>query len=737
MTYGLLTPEVPLGPFEGTEITVWSAQGKQARLHVSASCSYLRSAGVARRKVALDATVVGRLCPRCAEFGAWARRGTGLGIFLEALSGLGLLYQLDNYGAADEDAYSDDDVNQAATVLNRTPGSGQNDTEDQDEDDAWEALREAQAVREQVFDEWRRAASSLHRVHQILSLFPWLEPWAAPRVQLKRDRLNALLGQASRLVTTDVLILSAAVSAMDDPALPEDDPAFTPLGSPAEVARQLRSLWHRWQHKVTDGWDHPSQQTYLAHNLTDGMSSRRKGRDEMLARAGVLLAGWQAEAEKGTASGQAERDVIARLPHPDAAGRGYGDSPLSRLTEWELGVLASYAVETHWEQFTVALRVPEPVAARLLSRNESALSCIAQDAAVAAAPELPPEEEQPLGPGVFDDTPVSDRRPVTAAHLRAQRLASRDPDQLYLVFSMTAGPEVIALTVLERRCAAGWEGVIIAGADDLPGTLVEAQRDAASADGAPDGESVWLPRVHNSRNPDFGRSLSTGEGERLLARLCKGRQDVNRALRSLALARGVRDLRELDGRYEDEGRRLGPFTRDVWHGLLAMEQLDLEPFEPASDTGSGSDLPLGVLAPVQVYTTDAAGQYQGRAHSPACRHLRDLEVASDDDLVTIEQLLQNTRFDPCSKCGGYAIRRLSETQVSYYRAAHRLHNLTQTVGRTTVRRQDSSSLLTELDELEDLQSTDAWFNSDGTGARRWRRTVSQLRSTLTAATREK
>ncbi|MFD8079076.1 hypothetical protein ACFV3E_41310 [Streptomyces sp. NPDC059718] len=193
------------------------------------------------------------------------------------------------------------------------------------------------------------------------------------------------------------------------------------------------------------------------------------------------------------------------------------------LTEWELGVLASYTVETHWEQFTVALRVPEPVAARLLPRNGSALPCIAQDAAVAATPELPPEEEQPLGPGVFDDTPVSDWRPVTAAHLPALCLASRDPDQLYLVFSMTAGPEVIALTVLERRCAAGWEGVIIAGADDLPGTLVEARRDAGSADGAPDGEGVWLPRVHNSRNPDFGRSLSTGEGERLLVRLCKGR----------------------------------------------------------------------------------------------------------------------------------------------------------------------------------------------------------------------
>jgi hypothetical protein len=42
--YGQLTSDVPLGPFEGTTITVWSCQGKQAKLHATPSCSYLRSA---------------------------------------------------------------------------------------------------------------------------------------------------------------------------------------------------------------------------------------------------------------------------------------------------------------------------------------------------------------------------------------------------------------------------------------------------------------------------------------------------------------------------------------------------------------------------------------------------------------------------------------------------------------------------------------------------------------------
>ena len=73
--YGQLTSDVPLGPFEGTTITVWSGQGKQAKLHATPSCSYLRSARGVERTVHLDAAVVGRMCPQCGTYGSWARPG--------------------------------------------------------------------------------------------------------------------------------------------------------------------------------------------------------------------------------------------------------------------------------------------------------------------------------------------------------------------------------------------------------------------------------------------------------------------------------------------------------------------------------------------------------------------------------------------------------------------------------------------------------------------------------------
>ncbi|MFI1740186.1 hypothetical protein [Streptomyces sioyaensis] len=167
MIYGLLTPDVPLGPFEGSPITVWSTQGKQAKLHASSSCSYLRSARATEREVHLDASVVARMCPQCGASSSWARPGTGLAVFLDTLTGLGLLYELDNFRDADEDASSDEEVRQAAALLHRqapevpTDAAAQGEAEDDDEDTTWEELQEARRVREAVFREWRGALASI------------------------------------------------------------------------------------------------------------------------------------------------------------------------------------------------------------------------------------------------------------------------------------------------------------------------------------------------------------------------------------------------------------------------------------------------------------------------------------------------------------------------------------------------------------------------------------------------
>lgn len=748
MSYGLLTPDVPLGPFEGVAVTVWSAQGKQAKLHAKSSCSYLRSARATEREVRLDASTIGRLCPQCSTYGSWARPGTGLAIFMDAVTGLGLLYELDRYHEADEEALGDDEVSRAASVLSRTSSGSEEsapiDAEDEDEteDERWEESKEARHVRETVFTEWLDALTSLNRVYQVLDSFPWLRSWAGAGVQRKANRLEALRAQAGRLAAPDSLVLAAVVSAMEEPEVPADDPAFAPLGTLAEAAAKLTSLWQRWRGKVADSWDHPREQEYLVHHLTSGMSSRRKGYDRMLERTRMLLSAWEKAARSVTADQDDERVLVARVPDGALAERSSrGESFFDRLSEWERGVLASYTVAVDWGQpaarLTVTVRVPEPVGACLLSQQSVlAYAAPAQGALESAAvPEPLPGADEGLGPGVFDDTPVNGRRLLTSEHLRALRSTMPDAEQLYVVLGIDTGVEVVALSGLEQRCAAGWQGVILAGAGDLPDALFETRRQAASESASGNG-NVWSPRVYDPHDEAFGRSLSAAEGERLLVRLCEGGRGAAHALRSLALARSVADLRDLEAAgYDNRGYPLSAFAPAVWDGLLAMEQLDLEPFESDSDSDRrrGSGLPLGVLAPVQAYTTDTAGRYEGRAHSPDCVHRHSQrEVVRQDEMVTVEELLGNKGFDPCSKCGGYAVRRLTDHQVAYYRAAHRLHDVVQLIHTTPRHRKaDTGRLAQTLDELSglDAQTAEAWFPSRGQ-ARQWRRIVDRQRSEL-------
>ncbi|MYY17391.1 MULTISPECIES: hypothetical protein [unclassified Streptomyces] len=178
MTYDRLSPEVPLGPFAMSRITVWSTPASKAKLHASEHCSRVRSGTLTASELPLGA-VVKRMCPRCAEFGPWGRPGTGLGIFLEALTGLGLLYELGRYAGPDEDTRTDEDVRQTATLLNRPsrnmPEDDLDGATEEDEDD-WREMREARDERALIFGQWREAAASLHRAFGLLAPFPWLKP---------------------------------------------------------------------------------------------------------------------------------------------------------------------------------------------------------------------------------------------------------------------------------------------------------------------------------------------------------------------------------------------------------------------------------------------------------------------------------------------------------------------------------------------------------------------------------
>lgn len=153
---------------------------------------------------------------------------------------------------------------------------------------------------------------------------------------------------------------------------------------------------------------------------------------------------------------------------------------------------------------------------------------------------------------------------------------------------------------------------------------------------------------------------------------------VERDFRIFALARGVHDLRTLA--YEGDSG-VPAVSREVWLALLLVRDFpNLQPCRPRVPEDrwdGGLGLPLGVLADVQIYTTNADPKIMGKGHSPFCQHVRDRGVRHDDFLLTLEEVIRRSDLDWCSNCGGYAMRRLSDEQISYYRVAHRLLDIDQ------------------------------------------------------------
>lgn len=723
----MLTADVPLGPFEGTKITVYSAKGKNARLHVRRECGQLRTSNVTTTQVPLNADAVDRFCSGCADWGPRVRPSSGLGIFMNALGGAGLLHQLQAYAEPDEDVYwTQDEVRAAADLLHSERGAADEDVdEDEEEDGRWEARREAQELQEQILSRWRHAAQSLHKAQAVIAHFPWLTDWARPHVSAKESYLEVLRAQAALFVQPRGLVVAAAAATVENPSLPTDDPAFAVLGNSSRIFTGLNGLWRSWHHSAERGWEGPESRSISRYDLVRGIRSNKKGHAEALEGAARLIQSWEDEAHTAAAATDATPTVwvTARLPEAnEEPSRGGAPDVLDGLDRWTLGVVVTWTVTADWGRRTLTLRVPGLVADRLLAPSSS-IMCEPGGSEAVATEAGPKGQPDSVRPGVFDDTPVFDRQPVTPAHLRALRNFSYAADQLYIVFSPSGGAEVLPLEVIERRLAQGWLGVIVAGASDLPESVISPWiKEVVPATEADDEPSSGHSGVRQDNH--FGADLGLVAGAREVVRRTYQEREKEHNLRLLAMARGVPDLRSLDT------GRSGTLPLTVWEGLLAPAPLDLSPFRPPSADRwrSGSSLPLGVLGQAQIYATNADPKFEGKGHSPLCRHTRDRGLAASDDLLTVSDLLARDDWDWCSKCGGYAVRRLTDIQLSYYRAAHRLHDIAGQLDdeRTYRVPVDLDAVTKQLEAAADWEpgGQEDW-GSDGPW--RWREVVRDLR----------
>ncbi|MFG2811712.1 hypothetical protein [Streptomyces sp. NPDC048410] len=728
-----LPADTPLGPFQGHPIPVFSAKGKNSKLHARLTCTRVRSDGAVTSEVPLNADTIGRMCSRCASHGDWGRPDSGVGLFLRALGGIGLLYQLQQYTETDPDCAMDQkEVERAAEVL-RTEPVFEEDEEHDDED--WEVRDAAEHLREEVVCAWRDAARSLHLAQVTVAAFPWLADWARPELALKEQYLETLRGLAALFVTPAGLLAAAAAASMDDPELPSGESAFAAIGDSKQVARRLRSMWFDWQSKARSSWGLPGDSLFI-HDVVHGIRQSRKGYAEARLAAERLLVSWEDEARRVASAADTGATVAVTVHLPEIQEdethwqRRHERGLLADLDDWMIGVLLIHLTGTDWGHRQLTVRVPRLIADRLLSPS-SLLHCEPATATPEAAAAV--AEASPLSPGVFDDTAVHQRRPLTADHLRLLRSIGTAEDELYIVFSTDGGTEVLPFPELERRVGRDWRGVLIASSADLPAALLDPWS-GELGQRPEDGDRWWPERMRDADTPLVGEGLGLNSGAQQAAWLVFGdyARQRERNLRLLAVARGVRDLRTLDAGYDQFGRSRG-LPSAVWHGLLAHGwELELEPFEAPGRSGwkpDGSGIPLGVLADVQVYAANADPRFQGKGHSPFCSHTRERGVVADDDLLTVADLLGGKDFDWCSKCSGYAIRRLTDVQLAHYRAAHRLHDIAQQLdpdrgGYDPGRFEQLAEQLRELEKW-DPEGEGRPYSED---ARQWRRIVRELLS---------
>lgn len=702
---GGLTPDIPLGPFEGALIPAY-VTGKASRLHARTDCPRLRADQASEVTVPLAAASIARMCAECARHRGWVPSGTALGMYLENFAGYGLAGELDSHTGPDsDDLVPDQEIAGAAALLRRgeyPSGEGTGGSGEETDEDEWEVFRAARDLRDsRIVPEWCSAAGSLMDAAGMVARYPWLGPWARERLDRKSAYADVLRRRAAQLLNPAALVAACGAYRMARPELPVDDPAFAVLGS--DSGRALRSLWRDWHLQVSHGWLPPREYHFLlAHKLSEQLGNKREGRDQLQERARELLNGWADTADAATRHEQQADQLVAVTVWLAGRERDGRRPPLiKQLTKWELGVLIVFAVASDWGTRTFLLKVPQVIAERLLTADSVMSSARCPDeldnetayadlVATSGAARLAEAGHSAFLPGILDDTPVSQRRPVTLSEVRALREALDERRQLFIVCSVADGIEILPLAMVEQRCATGWNGVLVAEAGDLPSSLFAPQLSELKAGRADDENhddpaSVWGDRNLPSGHPEFGEHLGSAAGERKLRwmRTSRDAPVLERDLRVCTLARGIHDLRTLD-HHTDSGIPAVP--RDVWHGLLLLagEHLSLQPFRPR-DTGepwnSGLGLPLAVLADLQIYTTNADPSIAGKGHSPFCQHARDHGVRRSHFLLTLEEVMRRSDFDWCSNCGGYVIRRLSDEQIAYYRLACQLLDIDQDLNR--------------------------------------------------------
>ncbi|MFJ6619975.1 hypothetical protein ACIQOW_20665 [Kitasatospora sp. NPDC091335] len=214
---------------------------------------------------------------------------------------------------------------------------------------------------------WRRAQTRALQGFAATAAFPWLKPWAGPRLFALTGAVEQARGAVVRRIDPRELLAAACVAAMPAPVgLRDALPACTGSWG-ADGEWLLAEAWTRWQSACAEG-EAPVADCVRAASAVvyEAFGRRRKGRDEALDNVQRLITSSIDQARRHAEKKHAGPVRLVQMALPLLETEPLTGREHDPLTPWQAGVIAVHQFGVDWSAGQVTLTAPLAVADLLL-----------------------------------------------------------------------------------------------------------------------------------------------------------------------------------------------------------------------------------------------------------------------------------------------------------------------------------------------------------------------------------
>ncbi|MEU4117843.1 hypothetical protein AB0F71_25525 [Kitasatospora sp. NPDC028055] len=215
---------------------------------------------------------------------------------------------------------------------------------------------------------WRRAQTRTLEGFAAAAAFPWLEPWAGPRLSALTGAVEQARGAVARRVNPRELLTAACVAALPVPVgLREWLPACAgSWGVDGEWL--LLEAWMRWQSACAEGEAQVADCVRAASAAVyEAFGRRRKGRDEALDSVQRLITASIDQTRRHVDAQLAGPSRLVQMEIPPLETEPFTGREHDPLTPWQAGVIAVHQSGVDWPAGQVTVTASRVVADLLLS----------------------------------------------------------------------------------------------------------------------------------------------------------------------------------------------------------------------------------------------------------------------------------------------------------------------------------------------------------------------------------